>query len=116
MRTFRTRSARARSLIVIVTIRAIHEARNGLRCEQAGHIGIFSSSFNGMKRRIAARKFQPRVRLHKLTRHLGWPTGKTVGVATIAKLIFFCERFHNGSGGGNSRQTRQRTGRIWSRR
>lgn len=49
VRTFRPAAARARSLIAIVAIGAIHEARNRLRREQARHIGIFASGFHWMK-------------------------------------------------------------------
>lgn len=95
VRPFRTCAARARPLIVVMAICAINQARCGVWREKARNIGVFSGCFHGMKRCVAAVKFQPRIRLHKLAGHIRRAARKAVGVTAITKLVFHRERFYD---------------------
>ena len=75
-------AAAARRLIVVMAVAAVSEAGNGPRQDETGHKGIFSNGFYRMKRRVAGREFQARVRLGKLPLHAGGTTIAAVGVAT----------------------------------
>ena len=75
-------AAAARRLIVVMAVSAVGEAGNGPRQNEAGHEGIFPDGFYRMKRRVAGREFQARVRLGKLSLHPGGPAIAAVAVAT----------------------------------
>ena len=99
MRAFGPGAAGPRTLVVVVTISAIHNAARVPGRQQTGNARIFPDAFNGMKRCVGKVKLQPRIGLHKLPRNKGAAAVETVGVTAETQFVFVLNLLDHGTAG-----------------
>src|SRR5678815_4120181 len=83
-----------RSLIVVVTIGALDEARRSVGREQAGNVGILPGARHRMKGLVCRIKFLARVRFGDGPVDLRFTARKAVRMAVETKFIFVRYRFY----------------------
>src|SRR5262245_40963187 len=94
VRAVRAASAGLRSLVVVVAVRAIHQARGRPGRDQTWHMRIFAGTHDWMERLIRRTEFHARVRLRRLTIDQRPTALNAVRVAAKTKFILARHRFY----------------------
>ncbi len=101
-------SAGIGTLIVVVTVGTVDDARFRIGIDQAGHIRILSGGFDGVVGGAGGGKLDSGIGLRELAVDECLSAVDAIGMAAVAKLIFLVQRINRRSGGADAGHSRQR--------